>query len=125
MSRNFLSRASLALLLAVAIAPAGAAHAGAITTEVEHGDDVVVSVSVADLNLATDAGARTAEHRLVVAARQVCSPAPAITELQRYAAYKTCVRSKVDKAVADLGAPRVTALNRHEPSPSNLAEAQR
>lgn len=112
-------------VLALAILPLATARAGAIGPTVERGDDVMVRVSVGDLNLESATGARAALHRLIVAAREVCSPEPAITELVRWDRYKTCVKGKVDKAVAEIGAPGLVALNRHAAGPSSLAEARR
>lgn len=115
----------LAGALALAILPLGVAHAGAVGPQIVSGDNVMVSVSVADLNLATEAGARTALGRLKVAAREVCSPEPGIAELARWQRYETCVRGKVDKAVAEIGSPLMASLTRHRAASSSLAEARR
>jgi len=113
-----------AAVLALALLPLGGARAGAIGPEIDRGDDVMVSVSVADLNLDTEAGAHTALRRLTVAAREVCSPEPAVTELVRWDRYKTCVKGKVDKAATDLGAPLVVALTHPAPPSPSLAQAR-
>lgn len=113
----------LAAILALAALPLGDAHAGAIGPTVERGDDVTVRVSIADLNLATEAGARAALSRVTIAAREVCSPAPAITELERWRLYKACIAGKVSKAVADIGSPLMASLA--HPVPSTLAGAGR
>ncbi|MGA0601988.1 UrcA family protein [Caulobacter sp. KR2-114] len=118
------AKSLIAGAIVLAVLPFAAARAGAIGPEIETNDNVMVRVSVADLNLDTTAGARTALHRLTVAAREVCSPEPAVTELVRWDRYKTCVRGKVDQAVAELGAPGVAALTRRAPPSPSLAQAR-
>ena len=67
-------------------------------------------VSYADLNLRTEAGARTLLDRIQGAAKKVCSPEPAPPDLTDQADYKTCLRDANAGAVADLGNARVSAL---------------
>jgi UrcA family protein len=67
-------------------------------------------VSYADLNLRTEAGARTLLARIQGAAKRVCSPQPAPPDLTDQADYKTCLRDANGDAVADLGDARVSAL---------------
>ena len=67
-------------------------------------------VSYADLNLRTEAGARTLLGRIQGAAKKVCSPEPAPPDLTDQADYKTCLHDAQDGAVAELGNPRVSAL---------------
>ena len=67
-------------------------------------------VSYADLDLRTEAGARTLLGRIAGAAKMVCSPMPAPPALTEQADYKTCLRDAQDGAVAQLGDARVSAL---------------
>ena len=67
-------------------------------------------VSYADLNLRTEAGARTLLGRIEGAAKKVCSPEPAPPNLTEQADYKTCLHDAQDGAVAELGDARVSAL---------------
>jgi UrcA family protein len=67
-------------------------------------------VSYADLNLPTDAGARTLLGRIQGAAKNVCAPQPAPPDLNQQDDYKTCLRDARDGAVAELGNPRVSTL---------------
>jgi UrcA family protein len=67
-------------------------------------------VAYADLNLRTEAGARTLLDRIQGAAKKVCSPEPAPPDLTDQADYKTCLRDADAGAVEELGNARVSAL---------------
>ena len=67
-------------------------------------------VSYADLDLRTEAGARSLLGRIEGAAKIVCSPQPAPPDLTEQADYKTCLRDAQDGAVAQLGSDSVSAL---------------
>ena len=118
-----LAKALVAGVACLAFLPVGVACAGVIGPQIERGDNVTVRVSIAALNLAPAAGARSALARVTAAARDICGPQPAITELARQRLYKACVASKVDKAVADIGSPLLASLTHH--APASLAEARR
>ena len=92
-------RLVLPTLAVLALSIAGGAHA----------EEGVMRVKVGDINVHSDAGARTAFKRINLAARDFCGP------LQGYsAAYpaevRACRKEMTDKAVAKLDAPLVTAL---------------
>lgn len=88
-------RLVLPTLAVLALSIAGGAHA----------EEGVMRVKVGDLNVHTDAGARTAFKRINNAVRDFCGP------LQGYSAeVRACRKEMTDKAVAKLDAPLVTAL---------------
>lgn len=79
------------------------------------GRDVEVrrlDVAHADLDLSTSDGARRFLDRLERAAVQVCGGRPDIRDLEANRSFKACVERSMDGAVAQLRAPRVTALYR-------------
>lgn len=73
-------------------------------------DRVSVSVGVGDLNLAAEAGAAAALHRIHNAAQSICGSAPYARDLERTAAYGDCMKAAIGPAVASLNSPMVTAL---------------
>jgi UrcA family protein len=75
------------------------------------GDTVSVRVSLTDLNLDHEPGARMALYRIRKAAGYVCGGDPGSPLLKLSALYRACQRDSVDRAVATLDQPRVTALN--------------
>lgn len=92
-------RLVLPTLAVLALSVAGGARA----------EEGVMRVKVGDLNVHSDAGARSAFKRINNAARDFCGP------LQGYSAgypaqVRACRKEMVDKAVAKLDAPLVTAL---------------
>jgi len=75
-----------------------------------HAEEGIMRVKVGDLNVHSDAGARTAFKRINNAARNFCGP------LQGYspgyqAEVRACRKEMTDKAVSKLDAPLVTALH--------------
>ena len=92
-------RLVLPTLAVLALSIAGGARA----------EEGVMRVKIGDLNVHSDAGARTAFKRINIAARDFCGP------LQGYsptypAEVRACRKEMTDKAVAKLDAPLVTAL---------------
>ena len=69
----------------------------------------VRTVSYAGLDLSTEAGVRVAYRRLRVAAQGVCSHLHTLELGQRRHRWETCVRDATARAVADVGAPGLTA----------------
>jgi UrcA family protein len=74
-----------------------------------HAEEGVMRVKVGDLNVRSDAGARTAFKRINLAARDFCGP------LQGYSFdyasnVRKCRKEMTEKAVTKLDAPLVTAL---------------
>lgn len=96
----------LTSLLAAAIALGAAGVATASDAE-----RVSIRVPIADLNLQSEAGARVALRRITRAASTICGDAADSREMARAALFQACVRSVVDKAVADAGSPTLAALN--------------
>ena len=72
-------------------------------------------VNYADLNLETDAGARTLYKRLNGAARQVCheDEVDSSRELYRYSQFRWCYNGAMQRAVHDVNSPRLLALLQH------------
>ena len=113
-----MSRISLSLLVAAAALSAGAARASAAPTA----ETATVHVPVADLNLASEAGARVALRRIARAAEVVCGDEADTRDLQRRAMFETCVRGVVDRTVASAHSPMLAALN-GAPAHERLAAA--
>jgi len=99
------------VVIALGLLGAAPGHAAAIGPEVEQGDTVSIKVSVADLDLTAEAGARIALGRIRTAANMICGPEPSPVQIDRFTAYKACVKADVDAAVATLDRPLLTALN--------------
>jgi UrcA family protein len=78
------------------------------------GDAEIVRVSVpyGDLDLTTSAGAERFLDRVKRAAIQVCGGQPDIRDLAARRAFRECVERTMDSVVAQLRAPRVTAMYR-------------
>jgi UrcA family protein len=68
------------------------------------------SVSYADLNLDNEAGARAMLRRIRHAARDVCDDTWGRTSLRQRSYVRACVREAMERAVAELDRPVVTAL---------------
>jgi UrcA family protein len=67
-------------------------------------------VKLADLNLATDAGAKSALARIQVSAANFCEVTEGRETLERMYVKKHCVADMTRKGVKKLNAPMVTAL---------------
>jgi len=82
--------------------------------------EVPMVVRVADLNIASPAGAAAALHRIDAAAERFCG-APDLRDLttSRYAA--GCRRAMTERAVAQTGSPMVTALYQKYAAPEAVA----
>lgn len=79
-------------------------------------DDVTsVKVQMVGLDLNTQSGARTALNRVRQAADQMCGGQPDLKNLRALVAYRTCLKTKVDSAVASTNAPVLQALNGAQP----------
>lgn len=86
-------------------------------------DGLSQRVRVADLDLRSEAGARVALQRIRQAADVVCGGEPDGRELARYSAFQTCVRTAVNRTVAQSDSPALAALNGTPPASSTLAAA--
>jgi UrcA family protein len=71
-----------------------------------------LSVAYGDLDLNTSAGAQRFLDRLRQAAVRVCGGRPDIRDFEARRAFKACVDRSMDRAVAEIRAPRVTQLHR-------------
>lgn len=69
-----------------------------------------VTVNYADLNLSTDAGARTLHARIERAARRVCVD-NGTRGVEALARQRRCEASAVDAAVASIDSPRLAAVH--------------
>jgi UrcA family protein len=69
----------------------------------------VRTVSYEGLDLSTEAGARVAYRRIHVAAQGVCSHLHTLVLGEQRHAWEVCVRDAMARAVADIGAPGLTA----------------
>ena len=74
-----------------------------------------VTVSYADLDLSSPAGAQTLYRRIQGAAQQVCGYAGA--DVIEQAIWKSCYRSAVGDAVKKVNEPLLTAVHAGKPAP--------
>lgn len=101
--------------LAAALA-ATAFMAGNVHAQEQH----TMRVYIGDLNVQSEQGAKQALRRIRSEASDFCGPQD--PTLRSYQGYKTCTREMTAKAVAQLDAPRVSAL--YKPSqPIQLADS--
>lgn len=84
-----------------------------------------VKVSVIDLNLNSEAGARVALRRIRNAANLICGDEPNARVLNRSTLYHTCLRSTVDDAVASVRKPMLTAVNQGSGQRATILAAAR
>ncbi len=102
--RTHVLAATFALASATALASPGRAAA---SEPAEAVPAVTIGYSASDL--ASDGGARTLYRRIALAARQVC-PEYDSRDLQAYEASRTCQRQAVDRALRQVGNPRLASL---------------
>jgi UrcA family protein len=101
--------ASLAAVAAMGFA--AASHAAPVMSGSSDPAAMSVSVSIADLNLTSPAGAKAVLARIHTAARTICGDEPDIRMSERFALYQSCLKTTVGRTVASLDAPLVTAIN--------------
>lgn len=68
------------------------------------------TVKYADLDLGKSAGVKTLYSRIKAAAKDVCSPQPAASDMDGTNNYNQCVSHAVDSAVAQVGNADLTAM---------------
>ena len=74
-------------------------------------DDVrMAKVSVADLDLGTSAGMKTAQARVREVARRLCTEVEQMDDLSRHTNYLACVDASVTAAMQQLKGPALAAL---------------
>ncbi len=71
-------------------------------------DVPMATVRYGDLNLSTDAGAKTLYARISTAARQVC-PSVESRDLSHLSAAHACQRAAIDRAVHSVNSPHLAA----------------
>ncbi|MEE4206850.1 MAG: UrcA family protein [Erythrobacter sp.] len=77
---------TITIALAAALAGVAALPAAARAEE-----PATVTVRIADLDLTSEAGRKTLDRRIALAARKVCGGAPDLRNLAGFAAYRNCV----------------------------------
>lgn len=114
-------RPALSLLLAagLSLAAAGAASAAPNPTA----ETTSVRVRIADLNLSSESDARVALRRITRAADAVCGDEADTRNLERRAAFDSCVRGVIDTTVASSHSPVLAAVSGHPMPVTSLAAA--
>ncbi|HLZ83135.1 MAG TPA: UrcA family protein [Caulobacteraceae bacterium] len=105
------SKTTFAAIAAISLF-AGVSTASAATPS---GDTVSVTISYNDLDLSTNAGARAMFARITHAAGEICGTQPDPQLLDAQKAYKGCMSSVTEHAVAKLGSARVSAVASRQP----------
>jgi UrcA family protein len=90
----------------------------------QNDDTVSVKVSYAGLDLSSQAGAQIMLRRITNAAHSICGPEAQSGPERLNPQYGVCVGAIVQKSVASLGAPMVTAMNRDKTSEKTLLLAR-
>ena len=116
-------RKILPSLLAAVIAVGAASVAAAAPASAPTDERISVRVPVADLNLQSEAGARVALRRIAKAASAICGDEPDSREMARAALFRACVRSAVDRTVAEADSPMLAQLNGTPARAATLAAA--
>jgi len=111
------AKTALASLAALAtLGFAAATHAAPAADANPDSAAMSVNVSIADLNLSSPAGAKVVLRRIDTAAHIICGDEPDIRVTERFAIYQSCLKTTVDRTVASLGSPLVTAMNGAQPA---------
>lgn len=111
---------SIALLASVALsAPAFASDGGALTVSAPPRSvyDNSQVVNYGDLDLSSEAGAKTLLARIERAAKHACVDYPR-SSMDRSTNFDACVKNAVGRAVASLNNPVVTALANSKEAPA-------
>src|ERR1700744_4295002 len=69
-----------------------------------------MNVPYADLNVASQKGAETLQHRIQAASRLVCGPRPDMRDLDNATRFDRCVTDSTRRAMADMRVVEHTAL---------------
>src|SRR5476649_928425 len=111
------TKVTLASIASVAVLGfAASTHAAPVADSSSDPAAMSVNVSIADLNLASSSGAKVVLGRIHAAARTICGDEPDIRLTERFAIYQSCLKTTVDRTVASLGAPLVTAMSGGQPA---------
>jgi UrcA family protein len=109
-AKPIVAKLALAAGVAISALAMGAVSSAPIPEMTADADSAYENVRIGDLDLSSPAGAKTAIARFQQAAHKTCGPEPADKlSFGRY--YDECVRETVNRAVVDLGAPTVEAMN--------------
>jgi UrcA family protein len=100
-----MSYSTLTTLLAAAILATGSASAALAADR----ETASTAVHYGDLNLGSQAGAKTMLQRINAAANKVCEPQADIGDLTGFGEWRKCVSTSIRNAVQSLDAPMVTA----------------
>lgn len=95
-----------AAMIAAAVGP-GAATAFAASPD----DPVSIKVSIADLNMASEAGAKEALARIQYAANQACGGDTSDQSLGEQMQFRACAKQAVQRAVTAVNQPALTAVS--------------
>jgi UrcA family protein len=108
---------TLGLTLAAAAVLAAAAPASAQSLN----EQASVTVRYGDLNLDHAAGAKALLYRIKIAAKIACSPIPEMGRWDEVRAFDACRKAAIDRAVAKVGSPILTAMADVDAHPVRLA----
>jgi len=109
---NFLAAFAALASLAIAATPALSAP---------DPDQVTVKVKVGDLNLRTETGAKSALHRIRMAASGICGGEPPLRDLSLSTRYYACLDQTLGTAVASANQPMLAAVASKHIHPTVLA----
>jgi UrcA family protein len=96
--------------IALAAIACGIALTTSATADQRNGEPLTKVVSYADLNLNSEAGARTLHGRLRMAATHVCSPFRG-NSLRENMKWRECFDSALARSIADVDQPMLTAYH--------------
>ena len=88
-----------------------------------HAEDATMRVRIGDLNLHHEDGAKVALRRIKAASSNFCGEGQVYRSVEGTTNIRKCRKTMTDKAVAQLGAPLVTAL--YTPATSSPTELAR
>jgi UrcA family protein len=111
------AKTAIASLVAVAaLGFAASIHAAPAADWSSDSDTMSVNVSAAGLDLSSPADAKVVLQRIHSAAHTICGDEPDIHSTERFSLYQSCLKTTVDRTVASLDAPLVTAMNGGQPT---------
>ena len=100
---------------------AGSAHAGPAADP----DALTMKVSVAGIDLRTEAGARVALQRVKAAARSICGDDASLHAVDAYEHQRACMKTTIDRTVTTLNSPLVASLSHSNLQAVAYTEARR
>jgi UrcA family protein len=106
---------AVAVLAVTVLTPVATALAALPAT-----DEPQATVKFADLDLASDSGATTLLRRIEAAAAQVCGNPHEAQPLERLVRVQQCNARAIERAVTDVGAPKVMLAYRSRHSATSV-----